>query len=118
MKKINIRWMLMLIFLCACTETTKEYKINFSVTLRNHGHLKTGIMVEFRDDKGIKEMEEHLDRIRYSLYLAFSSMQPAKLAGKEGRRKSLNSVKKILRRQLKEEIVTVRFQDFKVTNGT
>lgn len=118
MKKINICLILTFFFLCACTESTKEYTINFAVTLKNQGHLKTGIVVEFRDDKGLSEIKGHMDRIRYSLYLAFSSMELSDVTGKRGKEKSLNSVKKILKQRLNEEIVRVRFVDFNVTDNT
>lgn len=118
MKIFNICLILTFFSLCACTESTKEYSFNFSATLKSQGHLKTGIVVEFNDDKGVSEINGRMERIRYSLYLVFSSMEHADITGKEGRKKSLNSVKKILRDQLNEKIVSVRFVDFNVSDNT
>lgn len=118
MKKINICLMLTVFFLCACTESTKEYTFDFSATLKNQGHLKTGIVVEFKDDKGVNEINGRMERIRYSLYLVFRSMKHSDVTGKEGKKKSLNSVSKILKDQLNEKVVRVRFVDFNVTDNT
>ncbi len=79
--------------------------------------MKTDVVVEFEDETGIDEIHNNMSRIRYSLYMVFSSKSTANLIGNSGKTRSLNSVKKILKRQLESKVLKIELVNFEVTEN-
>ena len=96
----------------ACTQR-EHISFDVSSQLLGGGRVSMKVNVDFKDQKGVAELQQKMETIQYALYLVFSRKSADELASL-GKQKTENSIYQILRKHLEQPALAVHVQDFTV----
>lgn len=102
MKKIGLYFLTGIFFILGGCGSNKIHTFELSSFLVDYDKLNIKVEVKFKNESGVKELKEKIDKVEYAFKLLFKDVKASDLQ-KLGRRKVLKAMKMILKSQMREK---------------
>jgi len=78
-------------------------------------HPQVSLKINFKEESGVREIEANTEKLLHAFQLIFSREKAAKLRGKDGRIKTINTAEKVLSRILRSEIAGIEIKHIEIS---
>lgn len=114
---VRLKVVLCFIFLIAACNKPPTYQFENTSTLADRGRVSFKVQLQFEDAKGVQEVEQKLQQIKYALAMVFARKQCSDLE-KKGKLKTQNSISSILEQLVDAKITRVALSDYHLEKET